>query len=90
MYKMATWSAMLKAIAPTRNGFFQTGNLSSDSFADNEFIALNISIVTRIDKLMVVARCAITFVNISQPISGNFVAHWWKCVLKKNRIRLCK
>ena len=47
---------MLSAIAPTKNGFFHTGNRSRLSFSDKEFIALNISIVTRIDSDIVVAR----------------------------------
>lgn len=80
MYKMAKCSAMLRVIAATRNGFFHTGNRNRLSFSESEFIALNISTVTRIDRLMVVARCAITFVNISHPISGKSVEHWWKCV----------
>ena len=71
---------MLSAMAATRNLFLQSGNLNKLSFSDSEFMALNISTVTRIDKLMVVARCAISFVNISQPISGNADAHLWKCV----------
>jgi TPP-dependent trihydroxycyclohexane-1,2-dione (THcHDO) dehydratase len=70
--------AMLKVMAPTRYMFFHTGNLSKLSFSESEFIALNISTVTRIDKLIVVARCAITFVNISHPISGNAAEHSWK------------
>lgn len=80
IYKMAKWSVMLRAIAATRNGFFHTGNRNKLSFSDREFMALNISTVTRMDRLMVVARWAITFVNISHPISGKSVEHWWKCV----------
>jgi hypothetical protein len=66
---------MLNAMAITRYIFSHTGNLNKLSFSDKEFIALNISTVTKIDKLIVVARWAISFVNISHPISGNFVAH---------------
>ena len=76
---------MLKAIAATKNGFFQTGSLNKLSFSEREFIALNISTVTKIDKLMVVARCAMAFVNMSQPISGKSDEHWWKCVCKRKR-----
>lgn len=72
--------AMLRAIAPTRKGFFQTGSLRRLSFSESEFIALNISTVTRIDRLTVVAVRAITLVNISQPISGKSAEHWWKWV----------
>ena len=75
MYRIPKCRAMLIAIATTRNGFFHTGRTNKLSFSDSEFIALNISTVTRIDKLMVVARCAISLVNMSQPISGNIEAH---------------
>jgi hypothetical protein len=70
-----TWRAMLSAIAATRNGFFHTGRTSRLSFSESEFIALNISTVTKIDRLMVVARCDMTFVNISHPISGKSAEH---------------
>jgi hypothetical protein len=69
---------MLSAIAPTRKGFFHTGRTSKLSSSDSEFIALNISTVTKMDKLMVVALCDMALVNISHPISGNAVEHWWK------------
>lgn len=62
-------------MAATRYLFFHTGNLNKLSFSDNEFIALNISTVTRIDRLIVVACLAIVFVNISQPISGKREEH---------------
>jgi hypothetical protein len=75
IYKIPMWSTMLSAIAPTRNGFFQTGKTNKLSFSDREFIALNISTVTNIERLIVVARCDIMFVNISHPISGNSVEH---------------
>lgn len=42
------------------------------------FIALNISMTTRMERLIVVAFCENVFVNISQPISGNSSEHWWK------------
>jgi hypothetical protein len=66
---------MLRVIAPTKYIFFHTGNLSKLSFSESEFMALNISTVTKMDKLMVVAVCAIVFVNISHPISGNIAEH---------------
>lgn len=56
MYKIAKWRAILNVIAPTKNGFRHTGRTSKLSFSESEFIALNISTVTRIDKLIVVAR----------------------------------
>ena len=64
MYRMAKWRAMLNVMAATRYGFFHGGNRSKLSFSDSEFMALNISTVTRMDKLIVVARWAITLVNI--------------------------
>ena len=73
IYKIATWRIMLSAMAPTRYILLQMGSFNKLSFSESEFIALNISTVTRIDKLIVVARCDITFVNISQPISGKWL-----------------
>jgi hypothetical protein len=69
IYRMATCRTMLRVIAATRNIFFQSGRRSKLSFSDNEFIALNISTVTSIDKLIVDACRAMSFVNISHPIS---------------------
>ena len=57
-YRMATCRTMLRVIAATRNIFFQSGSWSKLSFSDNEFIALNISTVTSIDKLIVDASRA--------------------------------
>lgn len=71
---------MLRIMAATRNMFFQIGRRNKLSFSDNEFIALNISTVTSIDKLIVEACRAMSFVNILHPISGKREAHWWKCV----------
>ena len=56
IYKIATCKAMLRAMAPTRKGFFQIGSRSKLSFSESEFIALNISTVTRIERDIVVAR----------------------------------
>ena len=78
MYRIPKCSAILNAMAATRNGFFQIGSRSKLSFSDREFMALNISTVTRIERLIVVARRAISFVNISHPMSGNMVVHSWK------------
>jgi hypothetical protein len=49
-------STILKVIAPKRYMFFHGGSLNKLSFSDSEFRALNISIVTRIERDMVVAR----------------------------------
>jgi hypothetical protein len=67
---------MLKTIETTRNGFFHTGNLNKLSFSEREFIALNISTVTRIERLIVVAVLDIQFVKISHPTSGKSEGHW--------------
>jgi hypothetical protein len=66
---------MLRAMAATRKGFFHTGRTNKLSFSESEFMALNISTVTRMDKLIVVARWDITLVNISHPISGKSAEH---------------
>ena len=75
---------MLKLIAATRYMFFHNGRRSRLSFSESEFIALNISTVTRIERLIVVARRDISLVNMLHPISGNCDAHWWKCLYNKN------
>ena len=75
IYKIAKCSAMLNVMAATRNGLRHTGSLSRLSFSDSEFIALNISTVTRIESEIVEARFANEFVNISHPISGKRVEH---------------
>jgi len=80
IYRIPKCNVMLRSIEATRNGFFHTGNLNKLSFSDREFIALNISTVTRIERLIVVALRDISFVNIPQPISGKSEEHWWKCV----------
>jgi len=56
MYRIAKCKAMLKVIAATKKGLRHTGNRNKLSFSESEFMALNISTVTRIDKLIVVAR----------------------------------
>jgi hypothetical protein len=76
MYRIPKCSAILRTMEATRNGFLQMGNLNKLSFSDNEFIALNISTVTRMDRLIVVAVRDISFVNISQPTSGKSEEHW--------------
>ena len=69
---------MLKQIAYTSFMFFHNGKVRRDSDEDSAFIALNISITTRIDKDMVEAALDMWLVNMSQPIEGNDVAHEWK------------
>ena len=79
---MPTCSNMLSAIAATKNIFFHRGRTRRLAFSEREFIALNISTTTRIDKLMVVADFAILSLNIAQPISGKRDAQLWKWVCK--------
>ena len=76
MYRIPRCNVILRTIEARRNGFFHTGNLNKLSFSDNEFMALNISTVTRIERLIVVAVLDISFVNISQPTSGKRDEHW--------------
>lgn len=57
----------------------QRGSVSRDSDDDSAFIALNISITTRIERDIVDADLAILLENMSQPISGNAVEQVWKC-----------
>jgi len=75
IYRIPKCNTILRSIDATRNGFFHSGNLSKLSFSDREFMALNISTVTRIDRLIVVAVRDISFVNISQPTSGKSEEH---------------
>ena len=56
IYRMAKCKTMLNVMAPTRNGLRHTGMTSKLSFSDSEFMALNISTVTRMERLIVVAR----------------------------------
>lgn len=76
MYMIPKCKIMLRTTEATRNGFFHTGNLNKLSFSDSEFMALNISTVTRIERLMVAAVLDISFTNISQPTSGKREEHW--------------
>lgn len=58
--------------------FFHNGKLIRDALDDNAFIALNISITTKIDREMVDAVFETSLVKISHPISGNSAEHLWK------------
>ncbi|CAI6098173.1 unnamed protein product [Clonostachys chloroleuca] len=57
--------------------FFHKGRLRRDSLEDKAFMALNISMTTRIDKDTVEADLAMSLLNISQPISGKSAEQWW-------------
>ena len=59
---------------------FHSGKVSSDSLDDRAFMALNISITTRMERETVDAERAMgeELANIEQPISGNWEEHLWK------------
>ena len=94
MYSSAKCSAIDNVTAYTRAMFSHNGSVMSDSLDESAFIALNISITTRlgnyqqrvgsgtmethIESEMVDADFAMLFVNISHPISGNWEEHLWK------------
>lgn len=50
MYKIAKWRDMDNTIAYTSMRLCHSGNVSSDSLEDKAFIALSISITTRIER----------------------------------------
>jgi len=61
--------------------FFQRGSVNSDSEDDSAFIALNISITTRMDKEMVEAVRAVSSLKTEQEMSANLrlvVLQEWK------------
>jgi hypothetical protein len=78
MYSSAKCSAMLSVIAATSIGFAQSGRVSSDSDELSAFMALSISMTTKMLKLTVLADLAASLLKISQPISGKEREHWWK------------
>lgn len=58
---------------------FHSGKVSSESLEDRAFMALSISITTRMERDMVEADLDMSLANISQPISGKSREHLWKC-----------
>ena len=62
-------------MAATSFIFFHRGSVSKDSLLDKAFIALNISITTKIESDIVDAERDISFVNMSQPTDGNLDEH---------------
>lgn len=60
--------------------FFHSGSVSNDSEDDSAFMALSISMTTRIDSDIVDAVRAASLLNISHPTSGKARLHWWKWV----------
>lgn len=57
---------------------FQRAKVNRDSLDERAFIAFSISITTKMDNETVEAARDMSFVNISQPISGNCAEHLWK------------
>lgn len=60
--------------------FFHRGSDSKDSDEERAFMALSISMTTRIERETVDAALAESFTKISQPISGKAELQRWKCV----------
>jgi len=60
---------ILRAIDATRYGFVHIGSTNKLSFSDKELQALNISITTKIERDIVVARFAGFPVNIEQSMA---------------------
>lgn len=73
VYRRAKCNAMESVMAYTSIIFSHNGRVSRDSLEDKAFIALSISITTRIDNETVEADFAMSSENIWQPISGNCV-----------------
>ena len=53
--------------------------MSNDSLDERAFMALSISMTTRMERETVEAALALSLAKISQPISGNCEEHLWKC-----------
>lgn len=53
--------------------------MSRDSEDERAFMALSISMTTRMERETVEAALALSLAKISHPISGNWVLHLWKC-----------
>ena len=66
-------------MAYTRIMLSHSGRVRRDSLEDKAFMALSISMTTRMERETVEAALALSLVNISQPISGNWEEHLWKC-----------
>ena len=75
---MAKWSDIERIIAYTRIMLFHRGKVRRDSLDERAFMALSISITTRVESDTVEADLAMSFENISQPMSGKRVEHLWK------------
>lgn len=58
--------------------FFHNGRVSKDSEDERAFMALNISMTTRMERDIVEADLAESSLNMAQPISGKAVEQRWK------------
>jgi len=74
-YRIIKWRTIDKAIDNTNHILFHSGSVSNDSFSERLLIAFNISMVTNMDKDIVVALRDIQFVNMSHPICGKSREH---------------
>ena len=59
--------------------FSHSGSVSRDSLDERAFMALSISMTTRMERETVEAALALSLAKMEQPISGNWVLHLWKC-----------
>jgi hypothetical protein len=69
-----------KVMANTRTMFFHKGRVRRDSDDDRAFIALSISITTRMESEIVDAVVEVSSTNIEQPMPGKLVEQRWKWV----------
>jgi hypothetical protein len=57
-WRITKWSPKLRAMAPSKKGLIHGGMRSKDWFSDKALMALHISIVTKIDRAMVMGSGA--------------------------------
>lgn len=62
--------------------FFQSGSVSRDSEEERAFIALSISMTTRMERETVEAVFAESSTKMEQLIEGRKVVQLWKCVCR--------
>jgi len=70
---MRKWREKERAMAPSKKGLIQGCMTSKDWFSDKEFKALHISMVTRIDRAMVMGSGACEKENIMGEVCIAFV-----------------
>lgn len=75
---MAKCRDMDRMMAYTSIILFHSGKLRSDSLEESAFMALSISITTRIESETVEADLDMSLPNMEQPISENSAEHLWK------------